>query len=100
MPDNALPSAEIALQIILSVGIILIIAKYLGTLLQKVGFPQVAGQIIAGLLLHFIPFFKNYGAFDANVVYKQANSFISSMAEIGVVMIMFSADLGRTLNPL
>lgn len=100
MPDNALPSAEIALQIILSVGIILIIAKYLGTLLQKVGFPQVAGQIIAGLLLHFIPFFKNYGAFDANVVYKQANSFISSMAEIGVVMIMFSAGLGTNLKSL
>lgn len=100
MPDNALPSAEIALQIILSVGIILIIAKYLGTLLQKVGFPQVAGQIIAGLLLHFIPFFKNYGAFDANVVYKEANSFISSMAEIGVVMIMFSAGLGTNLKSL
>ena len=100
MPDNALPSADIALQIILSVGIILIIAKYLGTLLQKVGFPQVAGQIIAGLLLHFIPFFKNYGAFDANVVYKQANSFISSMAEIGVVMIMFSAGLGTNLKSL
>ena len=100
MPDNALPNAEIALQIILSVGIILIIAKYLGTLLQKVGFPQVAGQIIAGLLLHFIPFFKNYGAFDANVVYKQANSFISSMAEIGVVMIMFSAGLGTNLKSL
>lgn len=100
MPDNALPSAEIALQIILSVGIILIVAKYLGTLLQKVGFPQVAGQIIAGLLLHFIPFFKNYGAFDANVVYKQANSFISSMAEIGVVMIMFSAGLGTNLKSL
>ena len=100
MPDNALPSAEIALQIILSVGIILIVAKYLGTLLQKVGFPQVAGQIIAGLLLHFIPFFKNYGAFDANVVYKEANSFISSMAEIGVVMIMFSAGLGTNLKSL
>lgn len=100
MPDNALPSAEIALQIILSVGIILIIAKYLGTLLQKVGFPQVAGQIIAGLLLHFIPFFKNYGAFDTNVVYKEANSFISSMAEIGVVMIMFSAGLGTNLKSL
>lgn len=100
MSVNSLPNGEIVLQIILSVGIIIIAAKYLGTLLKKIGFPQVAGQIIAGLLLHFIPFFRNYGGLDPNVVYQEANQFISYMAEIGVVMIMFSAGLGTNLKSL
>ncbi len=95
-----LPNGEIILQVILSVGIILISAKFLGTFLKKIGFPQVAGQIIAGLLLHFVPFFRNYGGFDANVVYQEANQFISYMAEIGVVLIMFSAGLGTNLKSL
>lgn len=100
MSVNSLPNGEIVLQIILSVGIIIIAAKYLGTLLKKIGFPQVAGQIIAGLLLHFIPFFRNYGGLDPNIVYQEANQFISYMAEIGVVMIMFSAGLGTNLKSL
>lgn len=100
MPVNSLPNGEISLQIILSVGIIIIAAKYLGTLLKKIGFPQVAGQIIAGILLHFIPFFKNFGGTDPNVVYQEANQFISYMAEIGVVLIMFSAGLGTNLKSL
>lgn len=100
MQVNSLPNGEIVLQIILSVGIIIIAAKYLGTLLKKIGFPQVAGQIIAGLLLHFIPFFRNYGGLDPNLVYQEANQFISYMAEIGVVMIMFSAGLGTNLKSL
>ena len=90
---SSLPNTEIVLQILLSVGIIVIAAKYLGTLAKKIGFPQVAGQIVAGLLLKFLPFFSNYGAAEPNVVFAEANQFISYMAEIGVIRIMFSAGL-------
>ena len=54
-------SDDVVLQIALSVGIILITAKYFGTLAKKIGIPQVAGQIIAGLLLKFLPFFREFG---------------------------------------
>lgn len=91
---------EVVLQILLSMGIIVIAAKYLGVTVQKIGFPQVAGEIIAGLLLGFLPFFKHFGATDPNPIYNQANHFISYMAEIGVVLIMFSAGLGTNLKSL
>lgn len=97
---SGLPNTEIVLQILLSVGIIVIVAKYLGTIAKKIGFPQVAGQIIAGLLLKFIPFFHNYGGVEPNIVFQEANQFISYMSEIGVILIMFSAGLGTNLKSL
>lgn len=96
----SLPNTNIVLHILLSVGIIVIAAKYMGTLAQKIGFPQVAGEIFAGLLLKFLPFFAQYGGAEPNIVYCEANQFISYMAEIGVILIMFSAGLGTNLKSL
>ena len=67
------PNTEIILQILLSVGIIVIVAKYFGVLAKKIGIPQVAGMIVAGLLLRFIPWFRNFGGTDANIIYNEAN---------------------------
>lgn len=100
MDGNAISNSEIVLQILLSVGIILLAAKFFGTLAKKVGIPQVAGQIVAGLLLRFIPFFHNYGSDAAGSLFGEANQFINYMAEIGVVLIMFSAGLGTNLKSL
>ena len=97
---TSLPDTQIVLQILLSVGIIVITAKYLGVLAKKIGIPQVAGEIVAGLLLRFIPWFSNYGGFEPNAVYNEVNHFISYMAEIGVILIMFSAGLGTNLKSL
>ena len=47
-----------------------------------------------------LPMFKNYGGFDINPAYNEANRFISYVAEIGVVLIMFSAGLGTNLKSL
>ena len=97
---NSLPDTQIVLQILLSVGIIVIAAKYLGVRAKKIGIPQVAGEIVAGLLLRFIPWFSNYGGAEPNIVYSEVNHFISYMAEIGVILIMFSAGLGTNLKSL
>lgn len=94
------PNTEIILQIILSVGVILFAAKYLGVLARKIGIPEVAGMIVAGLLLRFIPWFHNYGGEEPNQIYASANQFISYMSEIGVILIMFSAGLGTNLKSL
>ena len=93
-------NSEIVLQILVSVGIIVIAAKYLGTLAKKVGFPQVAGMIIAGLLLRFLPWFSNFGSNPSGSLYGETDRFISFVSEIGVVMIMFSAGLGTNLKSL
>lgn len=97
---SSLPNTEIILQILLSVGIIVIAAKFLGTQVKKIGFPVVAGQIVAGLLLRFLPFFQNFGGGETNVIYREANQFITYMSEIGVILIMYSAGLGTSLKSL
>lgn len=97
---SSLPNTEIILQILLSVGIIVIAAKFLGTQVKKIGFPVVAGQIVAGLLLRFLPFFQNFGGGETNIIYREANQFITYMSEIGVILIMYSAGLGTNLKSL
>lgn len=93
-------NSDIILQILISVGIIVIVAKYFGVLVKKIGIPQVAGMIIAGLLLRLIPWFKNYGGYEPNPLYNNVNQFISYMSEIGVILIMFSAGLSTNLKSL
>ena len=93
-------NAEIVLQILVSMGIIVVAAKYLGTLAKKIGFPQVAGMIIAGLLLRFLPWFKNFGSDVPGTLFGETDQFISFIAEIGVIMIMFGAGLGTNLKSL
>lgn len=93
-------NAEIVLQILISMGIIVVAAKYLGTLAKKIGFPQVAGMIIAGLLLRFLPWFKNFGSDIPGTLFGETDQFIGFIAEIGVIMIMFGAGLGTNLKSL
>lgn len=97
---NNLPNTEIILHILLSVGLILIVAKYLGVTARKIGIPEVAGMIVAGLLLRFLPWFNNFGGNEPNIIFAETNQFISYMAEIGVILIMFSAGLSTNLKSL
>ena len=76
MSAKEIPIEEIALQIVLSVGIIIIAAKYLGLLAKKINIPQVAGEIVAGLALRYLPFFRNFGGFETNIIYAETNQFI------------------------
>lgn len=97
---NTLPNTEIVLHILLAVGLILLAAKYLGVLARKIGIPEVAGMIVAGLLLRFLPWFKNFGGNEPNLIFAETNQFITYMAEIGVILIMFSAGLSTNLKSL
>lgn len=92
--------AEIILHILFSLGLIVIVAKYCGVLARKIGIPEVAGMIVAGLLLRFIPWFQNFGGVEPDIVLAESNRFISIMSEIGVILIMFSAGLGTNLKSL
>ena len=70
-------------------AIIIIVAKLLGLGAKKLKAPQVAGQIVAGLLI---------GPSVLGLV--QESAFITGMAEIGVVLLMFSAGLETNLKEL
>lgn len=70
-------------------AIILIAAKLFGLGAKKLKAPQVAGQIVAGLLI---------GPSVLGLVGE--SEFLSVMAEIGVVLLMFSAGLETNLKEL
>ena len=75
--------------ILRNLAIILVAAKLCGLLARKLKAPQVVGEIIAGLII---------GPSLLNLVVK--DDFISGMAEIGVILLMFSAGLGTDLKEL
>lgn len=70
-------------------AIIIIFAKFFGILARKCKAPQVVGEIIAGLLI---------GPSILGLV--QQTDFLTEMAEIGVVLLMFSAGLETDLKEL
>lgn len=69
--------------------IIILAAKIFGLLARKIKVPDVAGAIIAGLLI---------GPSVLNLV--QTSEYLSALAEIGVIMLMFSAGLSTNLRQL
>ncbi len=76
-------------EILRDLAIILLAAKMCGMAARALKAPQVAGQIIAGLLI---------GPCCLGLV--QQSDFISKMAEIGVILVMFSAGLETDLRDL
>lgn len=78
-----------AYEIFRSLAIIIIAAKLFGITARKLRAPQVVGEIIAGLLI---------GPSILGLV--ENTTFISQMAEIGVILLMFSAGLETDLKEL
>lgn len=70
-------------------AIIIIAAKFFGIVARKLKAPQVVGEIIAGLLI---------GPCVLGLVVQ--SDFLSQMAEIGVILLMFSAGLETDLKEM
>ncbi len=70
-------------------ALIIISAKLLGLAAKKLKAPQVVGQIVAGLLI---------GPSVLGIV--DQSDFLITMAEVGVVLLMFSAGLETNLKEL
>ena len=78
-----------AYSIFKDLAIIIIVAKLFGLIARKCKAPQVVGEIIAGLLIG-----------PCVLGWVQTNDFILQMAEIGVILLMFSAGLETNLKDL
>lgn len=78
-----------AYEILKTLAIIIAAAEFCGLIARKCKAPQVVGQIIAGLLI---------GPSVFGIV--EQSEFINQMAEIGVILLMFSAGLGTNLKQL
>ena len=75
--------------ILRDLAIIILAAKFMGLVAKKCRIPAVAGEIVAGLIIG--PCLLGWVA---------PSDFISQMAEIGVILIMFSAGLETNLKEL
>ncbi|MBP5357862.1 MAG: cation:proton antiporter [Treponema sp.] len=75
--------------IVRQLAIIIIFAKLFGLVARKLKAPQVAGEIIAGLLIG-----------PSVLGWVQASDFMAGMAEIGVIMLMFNAGLNTNIQDL
>ncbi len=70
-------------------AIILVTAKFGGILARRLKAPQVVGEIVAGLLIG-----------PSVLGWVNQSDFLAQMAEIGVVLLMFSAGLETNLEDL
>ena len=80
---------EEGVRYLLDLAIILFTAKLFSIGGKKIGIPEVVGEILAGLLL---------GGAVLGIVTE--SDFLSKLAEIGVIMLMFEAGLGTNLKEL
>ena len=78
-----------SLKFIIDVALILFAAKAFGIVARKLHAPEVVGEIIAGLILG-----------PAVIGLVNQSDFISKMAEIGVIMLMFEAGLSTDMKKL
>lgn len=74
---------------LLDLAIILLCTKFLGILTRRVQMPQVVGALLAGLVLG-----------PAGFGILSETSFIKSVAEIGVIVLMFSAGMETDIKEL
>ena len=78
-------------EVLKDLAIILFTAKFFGVLARKFKAPQVVGQIIAGLLI---------GPCVLNLISPNQTEFISKLAEIGVIILMFEVGIETDLKEL
>ncbi len=78
-----------AYEIFRDLAIIIIAAKLMGILARRINVPQVVGEILAGLIIG-----------PSVLGFVNQTEFLSQMAEIGVILLMFSAGLGTNLRDL
>ena len=81
--------------ILIFLALILGMSKLLGLGAKKIGLPQVVALLLTGLILgclRFIPAISN------NILTDSGVSGVKFVAEIGVVLILFSAGLGTDLR--
>ena len=77
------------IRFLLDLAVLLFTAKVFGILARGIGAPEVVGEIVAGLVVG-----------PAFLGLVQQTDFLSQMAEIGVIMLMFEAGLGTNLKEL
>lgn len=74
---------------LIGIALILLTTKVFGMITKRLQMPQVVGALIAGLVM---------GPAMLNIIHS--TEFLSQVSELGVIVMMFTAGLGTSLNDL
>ena len=74
---------------LIDIALILLTTKVFGMITKRLQIPQVVGALIAGLVM---------GPAMLNIIHS--TEFLSQVSELGVIVMMFTAGLGTSLNDL
>ena len=74
---------------LVDIALILVSTKVLGILTKRLQMPQVVGALLAGLIM---------GPACLNIIHS--TEFLSQVSELGVIVMMFTAGLGTSLDDL
>lgn len=80
---------EDAYRFLIDIAIILLSTKIFGLLTKRIRLPQVVGALIAGLV---------FGPTGLNILH--ATTFLETMSELGVIVIMFTAGMETSIKEL
>lgn len=81
--------------LLLPLALVLLLSKLLGIGARRIGVPQVVGMLLAGVLLGLIKFIPGQTIFTDDTMKG-----IEVLAEIGVILIMFSAGLETNISEI
>ena len=81
--------------LLLPLALILVLSKLLSLVARKIGLPQVVGLLLTGIVLGLIKMIDNQSIFTPFTMEG-----ISFIAEIGVILIMFSAGLETDIKQI
>ena len=85
-------------------AVILIFAKSFGLLARKLGLPQVAGMVVAGVIIGLLSRFHNDDNFFLSTIFMKPTSaekeILNAFSQVGVVLILFSSGLETNLDDL
>ena len=74
---------------LVDIALILISTKLLGMVTKRFQMPQVVGALLAGLIM---------GPAFLNIIHS--TEFLTQVSELGVIVMMFTAGLGTSLEDL
>ncbi|MCR5231370.1 MAG: cation:proton antiporter [Acholeplasmatales bacterium] len=82
-------------EVLLPLALILVVSKLLSIGARKIGLPQVIGMLLTGVILGCIVFIPNQP-----IINESSQFGIEVFAEIGVILIMFSAGMETNLKQI
>lgn len=84
-------------EVLLPLALILILSKVLSIICKKIGIPQVVGMLLSGIIIGLLSLIPHANEF---ILSDSGKNGIKFLAEIGVVLIMFSAGLETNMKTI